>query len=348
MPAATTVERDAGAGAEPLPRRTPALWLVVAAAVFALSTVASIAIGARDVSLGEIWAALTGSTDGYAHAAVSKRIPRTALAALAGAALAVAGLYFQGVTRNPLADPGILGINSGAALAVVIGVAWGGLVDPTGYVWTAILGAAIAAIFVYAVSAVGRGGPTPLKLALAGAATMVAATSLTSAVLIPRPDISATVVSWEIGGVGGATSANLTLIAPFLLAGFALCLLTARGVNLLSLGDELASGLGGRVALIRGVAALGAVMLCGATTAVAGPISFVGLVVPHLCRLVAGVDHRWLLPICALTGASLLMVSDVVGRFFMPPGEVDVGIITALLGAPFFIMVVRRAKVREL
>lgn len=346
--AVASPERVGGAGTIPHPRRSRALWLAVATVAFAGSVVASIAIGARDVSLGEIWAALTGSTDGYAHAAVSKRVPRTALAALAGAALAVAGLFLQGVTRNPLADPGILGINSGAALAVVIGIAWFGLVDPTSYVWTAILGAAVAAAFVYTVSAVGRGGPTPLKLALAGAATMVAATSLTSAVLIPRPDISQTVVSWEIGGVGGATAANLTLLTPFLAGGFLLCLATARGVNLLSLGDELASGLGARVRLIRLAAALGAVTLCGATTAVAGPISFVGLVVPHLVRLVVGVDHRWLLPACALSGASLLMVSDVLGRFVMPPGEVDVGIITALLGAPFFIAVVRRAKVREL
>ncbi|MDN5744838.1 MAG: iron ABC transporter permease [Nocardioidaceae bacterium] len=348
MTAATTAERDATAGLGPATRRTPRFWLVVAVVVFALSVVASIAIGARAVSIGDIWSGLTGSTDGFAHAAVAKRIPRTALAALAGAALAVSGLYLQGVTRNPLADPGILGINSGAALAVVIGIAWGGLVNPTSYVWTAIFGATVASVFVYGVSALGRGGPTPLKLALAGAATMVAATSLTSAVLIPRPDIAATVVSWEIGGVGGATTANLSLLVPFLLAGFAFCLITARGVNLLSLGDELAAGLGARVGLIRGAAAIGAVMLCGATTAVAGPISFVGLVVPHLCRLVAGVDYRWLLPISALTGASLLMLSDVIGRFVMPPGEVDVGIITALLGAPFFIVIVRRAKVREL
>jgi iron complex transport system permease protein len=198
------------------------------------------------------------------------------------------------------------------------------------------------------VGSLGRGGPTPLKLALAGAATSAALASFITAVALPRGDIVESVQSWEIGGVGGATFAGITTVLPFLLVGLAISLLSARSLNSLALGDELAAGLGERVALARGLAALGSVLLCGAATAVAGPIGFVGLVVPHLCRLLVGVDHRWLLPFSALTGACLLTAADVVGRIAARPAELDVGILTALIGAPFFIAIVRRQKVREL
>jgi iron complex transport system permease protein len=203
-------------------------------------------------------------------------------------------------------------------------------------------------VFVYAVGSLGRGGPTPLKLALAGAATSAALASFITAVALPRSDIASSVQSWEIGGVGGATFDGIGTVVPFLLVGFAVSILSARSLNSLALGDELAAGLGERVALARGVAALGSVLLCGAATAVAGPIGFVGLVVPHLCRLLVGVDHRWMLPFSALAGACLLIASDVVGRIVARPTELDVGILTALIGAPFFIAIVRRQKVREL
>jgi iron complex transport system permease protein len=236
----------------------------------------------------------------------------------------------------------------GASLAVVAGIAWFGLFSATSIVWTAIVGASLSAVLVYAVGSLGRGGPAPLKLALAGAATSAALASFITAVALPRGDIAASVQSWEIGGVGGATFDGIGTVVPFLVVGFAVSMLSARSLNSLALGDELAAGLGERVALARGVAALGSVLLCGAATAVAGPIGFVGLVVPHLCRLLVGVDHRWLLPFSALIGACLLIASDVVGRIVARPTELDVGIITALVGAPFFIAIVRRQKVREL
>jgi iron complex transport system permease protein len=254
----------------------------------------------------------------------------------------------QGVTRNPLADPGVLGVNMGASLAVVTGIAFFGLFTASSIVWTAIAGAGVAAVFVYAVGSLGRGGATPLKLALAGTATSAALLSFVTAIALPRGDIVENVQSWEIGGVGGATFDGIGTVAPFLVVGFVISLLAARSLNSLALGDELAAGLGERVALARGVAALGSVILCGAATAIAGPIWFVGLVVPHLCRLLVGVDHRWLLPFTALTGACLLTASDVVGRIVARPSELDVGILTALIGAPFFIAIVRRQKVREL
>ena len=314
-------------------RRARGIALLGMCGVLVLCCILSITIGARDVAPADIWAGLTGNTDDIAQAAVAKRIPRTALAAIAGAALAISGLVLQGLTRNPLADPHILGLNTGASLAIVIGIAWFGLSTATGYIWVAILGAAVTAVFVWSVGSLGYGGATPLKL---------------TAVVLPRPDIAENVISWEIGGIGGATASKLVQMAPFLLGGLVLSVWCARGLNMLGLGDDLAAGLGEKVARTRVLAGVAAVTLAGATTAITGPIGFVGLVVPHFCRLLVGVDHRWLLPFSALGGASLLLVSDVVGRVIAPPGEVDVGIITAVLGAPVFIAVVRRRRVREL
>ncbi|MBK1787636.1 iron ABC transporter permease [Prauserella sp. ASG 168] len=310
--------------------------------------VASVVAGVRVVSIDEVLAGVGGAADTLAEAAVAQRVPRTVLAVLVGAALGLAGAVMQGVTRNPLADPGILGVNMGASLAIATGMVSFGLVSAASHIWVAILGAAVAAVFVYAVGSLGRGGPTPLKLALAGAVTSAALASLISAVILARNDIAATFRSWQIGGVGGASFDRISQVLPFLAVGAVVCLLAARGLNSLALGDDLAAGLGERVALIRLGASFGAVVLCGAATAAAGPIAFVGLVVPHLCRLLIGVDHRWLLPFSALGGAVLLTVADVVGRLVARPEELDVGIITAFVGAPFFIWIVRRQKVRAL
>lgn len=330
------------------PARLRVLWLLVAVLVLAALATASVALGSRDVAWSDVWAALGGADDSLEQAAVAKRIPRTLLAMVIGAALGLAGGVMQGVTRNPLADPGILGVNMGASLSVVTAVAFFGLTSPTGYVWVAMAGAAVAAVFVYTVGSLGRGGATPLKLALAGAATSAAFASLVSAVVLPRNDIAASFRLWQIGGVGGASYERIWQVLPFLAFGFAVCLLSARALNSLALGDELAAGLGERVVVIRLTAALGAVVLCGASTAVAGPIGFVGLVVPHACRLLVGVDHRWLLPFSTLVGASLMTAADVVGRVVARPVDIEVGIVTALIGAPFFIHIVRRQKVREL
>ena len=308
----------------------------------------SVAVGTRLVGWTDIAAALSGRSDSIAEAAVAVRIPRTVLGLLAGAALGLSGALLQGVTRNPLADPGILGVNMGAALAVVIGVAWFSI-DPAGaYIWTAILGAALAAVFVYVIGSLGRGGATPLKLALAGAATSVAFASLVIAIVLPRNDIAGGIQAWQIGGIGGATFARIQPALPSLAVGLVIALLWARRLNALALGDELAAGLGENVTRTRAVGALAAVLLAGATTAVCGPIGFVGLVVPHFCSLLVGTDHRWLLPFSALAGAALLLASDILGRIISRPGELDVGVVTAFLGAPFFIWIVRRQKLREL
>nr|WP_318244835.1 iron chelate uptake ABC transporter family permease subunit [Microbacterium pullorum] len=323
-------------------------WIGAGVAALGLLVVASVAFGVRDVSIAEILRGLSGDTDGIAEAAVVARIPRTVLALLVGAALAMSGATMQAVTRNPLADPGILGVSGGASLAVVIGIAFFGLSAPYAVMGVAIAGAAVAAVFVYAVGSLGRGGATPLKLTLAGAASSAAFMSLVSAVLLPRVDVLETFRFWQIGGVGGATWDRIIALLPVLGIGALICLATARGMNSLALGDDLAAGLGENVARTRLVSSAGAIVLCGAATAVAGPIAFVGLVIPHLCRLLIGTDHRWLLPLSALAGAALLVAADVVGRVIARPSEIEVGIITALIGAPVFIWIVRRQRVREL
>lgn len=327
---------------------TRLLWLAVVTACLMVLLALSVAVGTRSVGWADILAALQGSVEGIDQAAVSARIPRTVLAGLAGGALGLAGAVMQGVTRNPLADPGILGVNLGASLAVVVAVAWFNIEAGQAYVWAAIAGAGISAVFVYTIGSLGRGGATPLKLALAGVATSVAFASLVVAVVLPRADIAGGFRSWQIGGVGGATFGAMSHALPFLAAGLVLALVSARKLNSLALGDEMAAGLGERVALARAVAALSAILLCGATTAICGPIAFVGLVVPHLCRLLVGVDHRWLLPFSALTGAGLLLAADVAGRILARPNELEVGIVTAFIGAPFFIWIVRRQRVRDL
>jgi iron complex transport system permease protein len=329
-------------------RQRRGAWLLVVLLALAGACALSVSLGTREVGLADILAGLSGRTDTMSQAVVAVRVPRTLLAALAGAALGLAGAVMQGVTRNPLADPGILGVNAGASMAVVIGMAFFGMQTLDAFLWTAILGAGAAACFVYAIGSLGRGRATPLKLALAGAATAIAAMSLTRAVVLPRNDIAGGVLSWQIGGVGGATYDAILPCLPFLAAGLVLSLLSARSLNLLALGDDAAAGLGARVAWARAGAAFGAVLLCGAVTAICGPIGFVGLVVPHVCRLLVGVDHRWLLPFSALTGGTLLIVADVIGRIVARPSEMDVGIVTAVIGAPVFIWIVRQRRVRDL
>ena len=347
----TRVQSDAppsGVAAVRRPTGVRLVWLLVVLAVLVALCLASLSFGARDVSFGDILAAIGGDASSVDRAAVVARVPRTVLALLVGASLALAGTTMQAVTRNPLADPGILGVSTGASLAVVCGIAFFGLTNHWAYLGIAILGAAVASIFVYTVGSLGSGGATPLKLTLAGAATSAAFVSLISAVLLPRVDIISTFRFWQVGGVGGADWQRIAVVVPILAVGALVCLITARGMNSLALGEDVAAGLGEHVGRTRLVAWAGAVVLCGAATAVAGPIGFVGLVVPHVCRLLVGTDHRWLLPFSALAGAGLLVAADVVGRVVARPEEIEVGIITAIIGAPIFVWIVRRQKVREL
>ncbi|MFI7588945.1 FecCD family ABC transporter permease [Spongisporangium articulatum] len=332
-------------------------WVALFAVLLGLAVLASVALGTRVVGWDAVqdgvahalgWRTGASAADAVEAAAVEKRVPRTLLAMLVGAALGLSGAVMQGVTRNPLADPGLLGVTTGASLAVVASIAYLGVSSAAVQTWIAIGGAAGSAAFVYAVGSLGRGGATPLKLALAGSATSAAFVSLISVVMLPRQDLVNQFRFWQIGGVGGATFERIGPILPFLAVGLLFSLSTARGLNSLALGDDLAAGLGERTGRTRSVAFVGSVVLCGAATAMAGPIAFVGLLVPHSVRLLIGVDHRWLLPASALVGAVLLTVADVVGRVIARPEEIDVGVVTAFIGAPLFIWIVRRQRVRSL
>lgn len=312
--------------------------------------VLSITVGARPIALGDIWNTLTAldATQTNHKIILDLRLPRTLVGLLVGAALGLSGAILQGATRNPLADPGILGINAGATLCVVLGISVFGITQLSGYVWLAFLGAGAAMLVVYLVASLGREGATPVKLALAGAAVTAALTSLTSAILITNVETLDQIRFWQVGALTGRTTDILMQVTPFILAGIVLALLTSRILDGLALGDDVARGLGLKVQRSRALVGFAAVILAGAATAAAGPIAFVGLTVPHLARAFTGPNYRWILPYSMLLAPILLLGADIIGRVIVPPGELQVGIVTAALGAPFFIALVRRRKLAEL
>lgn len=322
-----------------------AAWLLAAVVVLAILAGASLAIGARGIPLGTVWEALTSFDPANGdHAVVHARIPRTVLGLLAGGALGLAGAAMQGVARNPLADPGIMGVNAGAALAVVTGIYVFGVATFSGYIWFAFIGAAVAAVVVYLIASLGRDGATPVKLALAGAALSAGLYSLMNVILVSSQDTLDRFRFWQVGGVAGRDWSVVLPGIPFLAVGAVIVLLTGRILNSLALGDDIARGLGQRVGLTRAVTALGIVLLCGTATALAGPIAFVGLVVPHAVRFLTGPDYRWILPFSLVAAPVLLLAADIIGRVALLPGEVPAGIMTALVGAPVFVWLIRRGK----
>ncbi|WP_273653537.1 FecCD family ABC transporter permease [Cellulomonas fimi] len=316
--------------------------LVAALALLALAVGLSLAVGAKSVPLGDVWSALLHPDDSYTSSVVASRVDRTQLGVLVGAALAVAGVVIQGLTRNPLGDPGLLGVNAGASASVVLGILVLG--PATGRsVWTAMPGALLAAVAVYLIGSGGRRA-TPVRLVLAGAAVSAVLVALVEAVSLTQPQVFDSYRVWVVGSLAGRPPGLVGQVLPFVVVGLVLCALLARPLNALALGDESATSLGlhaGRTRLLGGAAAT---LLCAAAVAAVGPIAFVGLAVPHVVRSFTGSDHRWLLPYCALLGPVLLLVSDVVGRVVARPGELMVGAVTAFVGAPFLIAAVRRGR----
>ena len=329
---------------------TLALGLLGLAAIVLCVAFFSITQGARPITLETVWSALTAydaeSTD---HRIIwDLRLPRTVIGLAVGAALGLAGAVLQGATRNPLADPSILGIHAGAALFVVLGVAVLGISQLSLYVWLAFIGAGAAMLVVYSVASLGREGATPIKLALAGAAMTAALQSVVSAILLTSPRTLDEVRFWQVGSLAGRGMDIVVQVAPFLAVGIVLALATGRMLDGLSMGEDVARSLGQNVGRSRAIAGLAAVILAGASTAAAGPIAFVGLTVPHVARAITGPNYRWILPYSMLLAPILLLGADVIGRLIAPPGEVQVGIVTAFLGAPFFIALVRRRKLASL
>ncbi|WP_042430919.1 iron ABC transporter permease [Geomicrobium sp. JCM 19039] len=323
--------------------------LVCALGLVVVSTLLSLAFGSRAVTWEELMSGLSLSgADSYAASVVQERIPRTVFSLCCGAALGISGALMQAVTRNPLADPSILGVNTGAALFVVFGMAFLGINSQSQYIWLALVGATLTALFVYGIGSLGRAGATPLKLVLAGAATSAALSSIVSAIILPRTNVMDQFRFWQVGSVGSGSWQSIMIFLPFLVVGIVIAIMAASSLNALALGDEVASGQGVRIGVLRLIAAFAGVILCGAATALAGPIGFIGLLSTHLVRLLLGPDLRLIIPFSAMTGAIILTVSDVSGRLLGSPGELEVGVVTAFVGAPILIMLAVRMKVRSL
>ena len=328
----------------PRPARRTAVLLVAAAAVVSVALL-SLAVGSRPIPLAAVVGALTAPDGSDASVIVRElRLPRTVVGLVVGAALGLAGAAVQGLTRNPLADPGLLGVSAGAAFGVVVGITAGVAGGATGNAVCALVGALVAGVLVASLAGGGRSA-SPLPLLLAGVALTALLTSLTTVLVL----LDATTLDqyrfWVVGSVAGRDPGLLVGTAPLLVVGVLLLAATARSLDVLALGDDLARGLGVRLGRARLGVALGATLLTAGAVAVAGPLVFLGLVVPHLGRALVGPAHRWLLPASALLGAVLLVGADVLGRVVARPAELQVGIVTALVGAPFLVALVRRRRV---
>ncbi|MEV6476965.1 iron chelate uptake ABC transporter family permease subunit [Streptomyces sp. NPDC051657] len=336
-------------------RWRPALLVAVLGALLVLLSLFSIGLGALHIPPGEVIDALLGRPTGPRIEDViwSVRVPRTALGLAAGAALGLSGCVMQALTRNPLADPGILGVSAGAAFAIVLAAGVAGIGSLLGYIWFAFAGAMAASVVVYLLGRLGRSGSTPVKLALAGVAVTAVLSSLTSAVVLTDPAALDRFRFWSAGSLADQDASTVLRVLPFLGLGALLALASAPALNSLALGDDVAASLGRRLGLVRLQGVVAVTLLTGAAVAVIGPVVFIGLVVPHVARVLAqyaglGPDHRRLLPLSAALAAALLLGADILGRVIARPVEVQAGIIVAFIGGPFFIALVRRRRLAEI
>ncbi|MDT0344612.1 FecCD family ABC transporter permease [Streptomyces litchfieldiae] len=341
-------ERGGGPAARPL------LLVLSLVVLLALLCLLSLGLGARDIPPGQVLRTLLGDAPDQQVENIiwSARVPRTLVALATGAALGLSGGLMQALTRNPLADPGILGVSAGAAFGVVLASASFGVASVFGYIWFAFAGALVASVGVYVLGGVGRSGITPVKLALAGVALTALLSSLTSAIVLTKPETLNRFRFWSAGSLADTRGEQLLTVLPFLVLGALLALACTPALNSLALGEDMATALGRRTGLIRlqGVAAV--TLLTGTAVALIGPVVFIGLVVPHIARVLAqragiGPDHRWLLPVSAALAPCLMLVADLTGRLVARPVEIQAGVLVAFLGGPFFIALVRRQRLAE-
>ena len=346
---ASTMARTRSPAAGPLVRNH-ALALPCSLALFSLFVLLSLRCGSLEIDNATAWNALFDYDDRIQGQIVVRelRVPRTLLGAVAGACLAVAGAITQGVTRNPLGAPGILGVNTGASFAIVTAIFVGGFVSPEGYVWFSFIGAAGAAVLVYAVASVGPGGATPVKLALAGVVITALLGAWTTSLLLLDQETLDQARFWLAGSIAGRGTDEIALLWPIIVTALISAMALGRQVNLLSMGEDVAAGLGQRVNSVRAISAAVVVALAGGAVAIAGPVAFIGLAIPHMVRSLVGPDYRWIILYSLVLGPCLLLGADVVGRVVVRPSELQVGIVTAAIGAPFLVYLVRFTKLAEL
>ncbi|NYS18149.1 iron ABC transporter permease [Streptomyces sp. SJ1-7] len=341
--ATTTVAPPSGAGTSRTGAARTAFLLLGAVAALALALCASVMFGSRSTSFGDVLGVLAGSADENVTAIIESRYPRTALGVLAGLCLAVAGTLMQGVSRNPLAEPGLLGINAGASASIVAATAWFGASGATDTMWWALPGALVAGVLVHVIGSAGT-GTSVVRLVLAGAVLTAVLMAFIQAVTLSKPQVFDSYRYWVVGALGGRDFDVFWSVLPFAAVGFLLALALGPGLNALALGDATAVALGSDPARTRGGGLLAATLLSAAATAAVGPIAFVGLAVPHVVRALVGVDFRVQLLFAAQLGPTLLLLADVVGRVVMRPTELMVGVVTAFIGAPALLIAVRRMR----
>ncbi|MFD9909081.1 FecCD family ABC transporter permease [Streptomyces sp. NPDC059063] len=338
--------RAEAAPAPPNRRVVRGVGLVLSVVLLLVVVLASIAVGAKQLSMGQVWHGLFQDSGTYADVVVGERVSRTLLGVLAGVALGLSGAVLQALTRNPLADPGLLGINMGASAAVVTAISFFGVTSLSGYVWFAFAGAAVVGALVYVLG--GTRGATPVRLALAGTALTAALSGYLQAVMITDNAALDKMRFWTVGSLASARMETIQQVLPFLAVGIVLAAGLARPLNAVAMGDDTARALGAHLARTRALSMASATLLCGAATAACGPIVFVGLMVPHIVRSFTGPDMRWILPYAAVLSPVLLLGADVLGRVVSRPAELQVGIVTAAIGAPVFILLVRRRRTAQL
>lgn len=330
-----------------VPRITRSVGLLLGLIGIVAISLLSLRIGSRPVTTQVVWDAIVHfDPSSYDQTVVrSLRLPRTIIALGVGGALAVAGATMQAVTRNPLAEPSILGVSSGASFALVTAIYFGGLSEPYQYVWFSFIGAMAASLLVFLISGMGRDGATPVKLALAGVVVSSLLGAWTSALLLLDEETFDVVRFWFAGSVVGRDLTTFWTVSPFLLGGAAICLFLGHQLNVLNLGDDAARGLGMQTGRTRIICSVLVVFITGAAVSTAGPIGYLGLAVPHMVRSVIGPDYRWVLPYSMVWGAIFLTGADVIGRVVVRPSELEVGIVTAVVGAPFLIYLARQRSV---
>lgn len=331
-------------------RRRFTLLVGVSLTILIAASIAGLAIGSSAIPLQDVVDALTDydPTNTNHVIVMASRLPRTVLGIVVGVALGLAGGLMQAVTRNPLADPGLLGINAGAALAVVIAISSFGVVTVRGYLAFAFLGAAIAAVAVYLLGTAHRSQATPVRMALAGAAIAIVIGAFTRSILLSDQQAFSQFRYWAVGSLQGRGFDVILTVTPFIVIGVLLSLLLARSLNAVALGEEASRSLGVNPALTRGGSALAVVLLAGAATAAAGPIAFVGLAAPHIVRAIVGPDQRLLIPATIVVAPAFLVAADVIGRWAIAPGELQTGIAAAILGGPLFVVLVRSRRMASL